>query len=117
VGRAKQLNLNHPASYRFTDFYNVYRQGDDRGALNFALKVKLKGHPLAPMFIAAASGQLGEADAAAKAVREFLAVRPDFAVVAREECRKWWEPDLVEQIIYGLRKAGVEIATERNPQP
>jgi hypothetical protein len=29
--------------------------------------------------------------------------------VAREECNKWWDPELVEQIIDGLRKAGLEI--------
>jgi hypothetical protein len=37
-------------------------------------------------------------------------VRPDFATAARDECAKWWEPELVEKLLDGLRKAGLEIA-------
>ena len=44
AGRAKQLNPNHPGWYWYADYYNAYRQGDDRGALHFALKVNLPGH-------------------------------------------------------------------------
>ena len=44
AGRAKQLNPHHPGWYWYADFYNAYRQGDDRGALNFALKINLPGH-------------------------------------------------------------------------
>ena len=41
AGRAKQLNPNHPGWYWYADFYDAYRQGDDRGALDVALKVNL----------------------------------------------------------------------------
>ena len=44
AGRAKQLNPHHPGWYWYADFYDAYRQGDDRGALGFALKVNLPGH-------------------------------------------------------------------------
>ena len=44
AGRAKQLNPNHPGWYWYADFYDAYRQGDDRGALGFVLKVNLPGH-------------------------------------------------------------------------
>jgi hypothetical protein len=30
-------------------------------------------------------------------------------VTAHEELAKWWEPELVEQLIDGLKKAGLEI--------
>jgi hypothetical protein len=43
-------------------------------------------------------------------VRELLAVRPGFAAAARVELGKWWEPELVEQLVDGLRKAGLEVA-------
>ena len=66
AGRAKQLNPNHPGWYWYADFYNAYRQGDDRGALGFALKVNLPGHWFAHAAMAAACGQLGERDAAAQ---------------------------------------------------
>jgi len=38
-----------------------------------------------------------------------LAIRPDFAVVARVELGKWWDPELSEHLIDGLRKACLEI--------
>jgi hypothetical protein len=42
-----------------------------------------------------------------------LVMRPDFPVVAREELGKWWDPQLVEHLIEGLGKAGMEIAPPR----
>jgi ABC-type uncharacterized transport system ATPase subunit len=36
----------------------------------------------------------------------------DFAVVAREELGKWWQPELVEHLMDGLHNAGLEIASE-----
>ena len=83
---------------------------DYRGALHVALKVNMPGFWRANMALAAAYGQLGELQAAHKAVRELLAINPDFAAVAREELGKWWEAELVEHLIAGLHKAGLEIA-------
>jgi hypothetical protein len=60
----------------------------------------------------AANGQLGERKAARNALRELLAIRTDFAVVAREELGKWWQPELVEHLMDGLHNAGLEIASE-----
>src|SRR5262249_21323386 len=59
-----------------------------------------------------ACGQLGEREAARNAVRELPAPRPDFPREAREELWKWWAPELGEPLIYGLRKAGPELARE-----
>ncbi|HMD30562.1 MAG TPA: protein kinase [Candidatus Acidoferrales bacterium] len=108
--RAKQLNPNHPGWYWYADFYNAYRQGDDRGALRFALKFNLPNHWGAHAGMAAVCGQLGERDAAAKALRELLILRPDFAVTVRKTFEKWWEPEYVERVIEGLRKAGLGVA-------
>ena len=70
AARAKQLNPNHPGFYWFADFYNAYRQRDYSGALAAALKLNLPGHMGAQMVLAAAYGQLGEREAAEKAVRD-----------------------------------------------
>jgi len=110
--RAKQLNPNHPGWYWYADFYNFYRQSDYRGAVNSALKADLPSHWGMHAVLAAAYGQLGENDAAGKALRELLNLRPDFAVTARKEVEKWWNPEYVEHFIDGLRKAGLEIAGE-----
>jgi hypothetical protein len=90
--------------------FNAYRKRDYRGALDFALKVNMPGFWRTQAAFAAAHGQLGELDAAHNAVRELVGIKPDFAVVAREELGKWWDPELVGHIIDGLRKAGLEIA-------
>jgi TolB-like protein/Tfp pilus assembly protein PilF len=118
AARAKQLNPNHPGWYWYADFYNCYRQGDYRGALNSALKINLPGQWFAHAALAACYGRLGEHDAAAKAVHALLKLRPDFTHSVREVIEKWWEPEYVEQMIEGWRKAGLEIAGEKaTPSP
>jgi hypothetical protein len=68
--------------------------------------------------LAAAYGQLGEQEAARNAVQGLLTIRPDFAVTGRDELRKWWDAELTEHLIEGLRKAGLEIASsERKVGP
>ena len=44
--------------------------------------------------LAAAYGQLGEREAAGRAVRDLLGLRPDFAATRASEVAKWWEPEL-----------------------
>ncbi len=117
AGRAKQLNPNHPGWYWYADFYNAYRQGDYRDALSFALKSNLPNHWGAHTAMAAVCGQLGERDTARKALRDLLKLRPDFAASARKDFEKWWAPEYVEQLMDGLRKAGLEIAGEPSSSP
>jgi TolB-like protein/Tfp pilus assembly protein PilF len=109
AGRAKQLNPSHPGWYWYADFYNAYRQGDYRGALGFALKVNLPGQWFSHAAMAAACGQLGERDAATKAMRDLLRLRPGFAANVKEDIEKWWEPAYVESLLDGWRKAGLDI--------
>ena len=108
--RAKQLNPHHPGWYWYADFYNAYRQGDYRGALNFVLKANLPGHWGMQAAMAAAYGQLGERDAAGKALQALLKLRPDFAATIRRDVEKWWEPEYGKHFIDGLRKAGLEVS-------
>jgi TolB-like protein len=110
--RAKQLNPHHPGWYWYADFYNAYRQGDYRGALNFVLKANLPGHWGTQAAMAATYAQLGERDAAGKALQALLKLRPDFADTIRKDVEKWWEPEYGKHFIDGLRKAGLEIAEE-----
>jgi TolB-like protein/Tfp pilus assembly protein PilF len=117
AGRAKQLNPNHPGWYWFVDFYHAYRQRDYRGALNFTLKVNLPGHWASHVMTAAACGQLGEQDAAAKAIRDLLNLRPNFAATARKDFEKWWQPEYVGPLMEGLRKAGLEIPEKEAGAP
>jgi TolB-like protein/tRNA A-37 threonylcarbamoyl transferase component Bud32/tetratricopeptide (TPR) repeat protein len=112
VERARGLNPHHPGWYWFPSFFDAYRKSDYRTALDIALKVNMPGFWRTNFALATVYGQLGEREAACDAVRELLALRPDFPVVAREELAKWWDPELVEHLIDGLRKAGLEISGE-----
>ena len=110
--QARGLNPHHPGWYWFPSVLDAYRRSDYRGALDFALKVTMPGFWRTNVALAAAYGQLSELEAARNAVQQLLAVRPDFAVLAREELGKWWDAELVEHLIEGLRKAGLEIASQ-----
>ncbi len=105
--RARSLNPHHPAWYWFTPLFDAYRKGDYRGALAIASKINMPGFWRTQVALAASYGQAGEVQQAGKALRALLVIRPDFAVVAREELEKWWQPQLVEHLIDGLRKAGL----------
>lgn len=112
VESALQLNPHHPGWYWFAQFLNAYRKRDYRSALDIAHKFNMPSYYLAHGLTAAAYGQLGLSDQAKKASQELLAIRPDFARAARQEFEKFYEPELVGQLIEGLRKAGLEIADD-----
>ena len=59
--------------------------------------------------LAACHTQLGDRDAAGKALHELLSLRPNFAATVRAEFAKWWIPEYVELFIDGLQKAGLEV--------
>jgi TolB-like protein len=107
---ARELNPNHPGWYLFPSIFDAYRKSDYQGALDLALKVNMPGFWRTNLALATAYGQLGEREAARNAVLDLLAIRPNFAAVAWEELAKWWDPKLVNHLIEGLRKAGLEIA-------
>src|SRR4029077_3830346 len=115
--RSTRLNPHHPGWYWFPLVFNAYRQRDYRGALDAALKVNMPAFWRTHFALAAAYGQLGERDAARNAVRELLAIKSDFPAVARNELRKWWDVELIEHLIDGLRKAGLEIAGDDAAPP
>ena len=107
--RATQLNPSHPGWYWFTAFFNAYQKGDYPAALDTARKLNMPGYFIATAALVASYGQLGERDAARNALRELLRQRPDIATVAYDEFGKWYEPELVERFIDGLRKAGLDV--------
>lgn len=41
---------------------------------------------------------------------DLLALQPDYASIARAEIGKLFDPELIEHLFDGLRKAGLEIA-------
>jgi TolB-like protein len=112
AGRARQLNPNHPGWYWVVHFLDHYRQGDYLEARPYILKTVLRGGG-APVFtqalLAAVHGQLGEREQAEQAVRKILSQEPGYAWKVREEFAKWYLPELVQRLMDGLRKAGLDM--------
>ena len=110
--QALPLNPYHPGWFWLGPYFDAYRQGDYGGALEAAVKVNMPGYYFAQAALAAAHAQLGAEPAAGKALRQFLALRPDIAsepALARAEFGKWFGPgEVLDGFLDGLRKAGLE---------
>jgi len=113
VEAAMQLNPHYPPVFRAPAFLNAYAQGKYGEALELAVRFNMPGFFHAHALRAAALGQLGQREAGAAAVQELLAVRPEFASSVRRDYGIWWNDKMVEHLIEGLRKAGLEIADEQ----
>jgi tetratricopeptide (TPR) repeat protein len=109
VESAMQLNPNCPGYFYFARCCNGYRQGRYAEVLEAAARINMPNYFHVPALRAATLGQLGRREEARKAVQDLLALRPDFAAAARQEYAKWYNPELIEQLVEGLRKAGLEI--------
>ena len=114
VEHARSLNPHHPGWFWFASLFDAYRKGDYSRARDLALKVNMPGFWRAKIALATAHGQLGEREPAQKALKDLLALKPDFAARAPEELAKWWEPEFVEHLMDGLRKAGLENCERAN---
>ena len=116
VESAMQLNPNCPGYFYFARCCNAYRQGKYVEVLEGAARVNMPNYFHVPALRAAALGQLVRREEARKALQDLLALRPDFAAAARQEYAKWYDSELIEHLIEGLRKAGLEIADEQPPE-
>ena len=117
VDRAIGLNPKHPAWYYLPAFYNSYRQGDYQEAAEITLKINVPGYYWPQVTRAAVFGQLGERERAKSALGELSKLRPDFAARARQEFGAWFDSELTEHLIEGLRKAGMEIREPSQASP
>ncbi len=104
---ARRLNPHHPGWYWFVPGMDAYRNGDFRGAVEFADRVNMPGFWSTSMLLAAAHGHLGNRAAAAAALRALLEQRPDLAESPREALSVWWQPEMVDKLMEGLERAGL----------
>lgn len=107
--RARDLNSHHPGWYWFAHLLNAYRKRDYHVAVEIGLRINMPQFWRTSVALAAAYGQLGDIDQAHRYVEVLETSRPGFAATAREELTKWWTPPLVEHLLDGLFKAGMEI--------
>jgi TolB-like protein/class 3 adenylate cyclase len=110
IARAYELNPRGPTFWLFPVAWNHYRLGDYERALLVANKIKMPDFYWDPLMHAAILGQLGRTKEAKAALADALALQPDLREKIREYVIPWFvEPELVERILDGLRKAGLEV--------
>ncbi len=112
-----QLNPNHPGWYCYPAWHDSYRKKDYRKALDLAFQLNAPQNYYTHAVLAMCYAQLGRMEEARKALGDMLALKPNYAEVARELHGRWIEPDLVEQLMDGLRKAGLEIGDKAGASP
>jgi TolB-like protein len=117
VEAAMRLNPNCPGYFYFARCWGTYRLGKYEETLEALAQANTPKYFHVPALQAAALGQLGRHQEAKKAIEDLLALRPDFATAARQEYSKWYDDEHVEQILEGLRKAGLKIASQHKTRP
>ena len=105
--RGMQLNANHPGWHLMTAWHDAYRVKDYPKALELALKLNAPKNPWVQRSLAVSYAQLGRSAEASNALHDLLALVPNYAQVAHEMHSRWLEPELVEHMMDGLRKAGL----------
>jgi TolB-like protein/class 3 adenylate cyclase/tetratricopeptide (TPR) repeat protein len=110
VRRAMELNANHAGWMHFAPLWNHFHKGEYEHALECANRVDVPGLFWPFLVMASACGHLGRRTEASAAVRDLLALDPEFAAHARSNIGSWhFASGLMEPILEGLRKAGLEI--------
>jgi adenylate cyclase len=110
VEKSMKLNPLHARWLYISFFLDQYRRGEYREALETALKMNIPNNEGVQVGLAAAYGQLGEREKAKATLDHILAIQPGFA----DDPRGWFvrrrmPAELVELLMDGLRKAGLEV--------
>src|SRR2546430_4993148 len=110
VRRAMDLNANHAGWMHFAPLWDHFHKGEYEQALECANRVDVPGLFWPFLVMASACGHLGRRTEAAAAVRDLLALDPEFTVHARSNIGTWhFASGLMDPILEGLRKAGLSI--------
>jgi TolB-like protein/class 3 adenylate cyclase len=110
VRRAMELNANHAGWMHFAPLWDHFHKREYEQALECANRVDVPGLFWPFLVMASACGHLGRHTEAAAAVRDLLALDPEFAAHARSNVATWhFASGLMEPILEGLRNAGLAI--------
>jgi len=105
------LSRNPPGWMYWPTTVYYYNKGNYDQALVEALNINLPGFFVNHYLLAATYAQLGRTKEAKASVDDLLAVFPGFATDGRAHFRGWyWEEELEQRLIDGLRKAGLVIS-------
>jgi non-specific serine/threonine protein kinase len=109
---AMERNPHHPGWYRFTTFFDAYRQERYAEALEIAQKINMPDYFASHYALAIAHAQLGNKTEAKQATAAVRRLWPDFEQeIYSGHLEKWMfaQPDLIRHIVEGLEKAGLTV--------
>ncbi len=113
VTRAKLLNPNHQSWWDWIWLLHHYLNGEYKEARDVALKINLPNNYIIQAALTATYGMAGEKSRAEEAMAHLLKIRPDYPEDPRVPFRiRGMEPELIEGLMEGLRKAGLEVPQE-----
>ena len=114
VRKAIQLNPHHGGWMHIVLSLDHCRGGEHEQALAEAEQINMPGYPWASGVQAVIHAHLGHSEEARKHLKTFLDLAPDMARTARPEATAWFpaNPELVEHLMDGLRKAGLDLEGE-----
>ena len=109
MARAMALNPHHGGWFHFPFVWDHYLKGKYNEALEAAEKVNLPMYYQTHIALAVTNAQLERTEAARKHVENLLELVPDYAGTARSDLSKWYGEELVEHLLEGLAKAGLDV--------
>src|SRR6266498_842984 len=118
VRRAMELNANHAGWMHFAPLWEHFHKGEYEQALECANRVDVPGLFWPYLVMASACGHLGRHTEAEAAVKDLLALDPEFAAHARSNIGTWhFASGLMDPILEGLRKAGLDMPVVTGASP
>ena len=114
VRRMMELNPNHAGWMHFAPLWDHFHKGEYEQALECANRVDVPGLFWPFLVMASACGHLGRRAEAQAAVRDLLALDPEFPAHVRANVATWhFASGLMDPLLEGLRKAGMEIPDKK----
>ena len=113
IRKSIRLNPFYRAFVRYGTWLNSFRQADYHGALEELEWLSGVGYFWDPLGRAATLGQLGRNKESRRAVKELLALKPDFPARGRILIRHYVKfPEIMERIVAGLAEGGLSLGPE-----
>jgi len=109
IARAIELNPHHPRWYELALGLCEYHAGRYREAVALAVEANTLDIFWTHALLAGAHAQLGDLPAARRSLSDLLERMPDYASWGQAWIGKWFEPEMADRLVKGLRKAGLEM--------
>jgi len=111
--KGMELNPLYPGWYHMAPYFHFYHQGHYEKAYHHARQVQMPQFFWDPLLRAAVLGQLGRTEEAQAAIAELLQVKSDFAATGLRLISHFVKlEELLETLLEGVRKAGLEISDD-----